>query len=123
MSDQKSYQGSCHCGQVKYSVSLSPPLEQQDVIQCNCSICSRNGYLFVYSKAADLQSEHSDSALKEYRFASKNYPHYFCTTCGTSLYAKGSAPDGGELVAVNVRTINDVDIKALKFKEIDGRKV
>ncbi|THC92009.1 hypothetical protein EYZ11_008508 [Aspergillus tanneri] len=122
MSDQKSYQGSCHCGQVKYSVSLSPPLEQQDVIQCNCT------YSSIYSPITELAKLISSDRLdlqqkREYRFASKNYPHYFCTTCGTSLYAKGSAPDGGELVAVNVRTINDVDIKALKFKEIDGRKV
>ena len=44
------YSGSCHCGRFKYSVTQSPPLTDPscEVMDCNCSICSRNGYLFLY---------------------------------------------------------------------------
>ncbi|PIG85370.1 hypothetical protein AARAC_002767 [Aspergillus arachidicola] len=38
MAETKSYAGSCHCGQVKYSFSLSPPIEEQEVVQCNCRL-------------------------------------------------------------------------------------
>lgn len=34
------YNGSCHCGAVMYSV-LTKPLEEQEVMCCNCSSCSR----------------------------------------------------------------------------------
>lgn len=45
MSDQKeqaaelkTYHGSCHCGNAKFSVQLAPITT---VFACNCSICSR----------------------------------------------------------------------------------
>jgi hypothetical protein len=47
---KKTYDASCHCGAFRYSVAVSPPLDDPDatVMECNCSICVCNGYLFVY---------------------------------------------------------------------------
>jgi hypothetical protein len=44
------YKASCHCGAFSYSVTASPPLNGPNatVLECNCSICTRNGYLFIY---------------------------------------------------------------------------
>ena len=36
------HQGGCHCGRVRFDV-LAP--EVITVSQCNCSICSKSGYL------------------------------------------------------------------------------
>jgi hypothetical protein len=36
----KIYNGSCHCGAVSYTVK-SKPLEEMEIISCNCSLCSR----------------------------------------------------------------------------------
>lgn len=41
------YNASCHCGYIRFAVTLSPPLEEQRVLDCNCSICRRMGYLLV----------------------------------------------------------------------------
>lgn len=38
--DQKIYNGNCHCGAVTYAVKTTP-LEEQKVMNCNCSLCSR----------------------------------------------------------------------------------
>ena len=38
------HKGSCHCGKVAYEVETD--LEQ--VIECNCSICRRKGYLLTF---------------------------------------------------------------------------
>jgi hypothetical protein len=38
--DQKIYNGNCHCGAVAYAVKTKP-LEEQKVMSCNCSLCSR----------------------------------------------------------------------------------
>ncbi|KAI4957330.1 hypothetical protein J4E86_005804 [Alternaria arbusti] len=51
----QTYAASCHCGSVQYSVLLSPPLAQWKVVSCNCSICTRNGYLLVYPERSQLQ--------------------------------------------------------------------
>ena len=43
MADVKTYTGSCHCGNVRFEVSTDFKM----VLQCNCSICSRLGYLLT----------------------------------------------------------------------------
>jgi hypothetical protein len=48
--DEKSsgtYKAGCHCGYIKFSVTLTPPLRQTKVLNCNCSACTRFGYLLV----------------------------------------------------------------------------
>lgn len=32
------YEGQCHCGKVKFSVKLSPPVEEGVVTSCNCML-------------------------------------------------------------------------------------
>ncbi|KAL4902714.1 hypothetical protein BDW74DRAFT_180416 [Aspergillus multicolor] len=113
------YRGNCHCGTVKFSFKLSALLEELEVVSCNCSICTKNGYLMVYPKASDTKRDHEEDAVKEYRFASKQFPHYFCVTCGTSVYAKG--PEGSDIMAVNARTLEGIDVEKLKLKKVDGR--
>ena len=41
------YDAGCHCGYIKFSLTLSPPLPEYKVLDCNCSICRRNGYLLI----------------------------------------------------------------------------
>ena len=41
------YECGCHCGFVKFAMTLSPPLPEYEVMQCNCSACTRFGYLLV----------------------------------------------------------------------------
>ncbi|OGM45136.1 hypothetical protein ABOM_006640 [Aspergillus bombycis] len=58
MAEVESYAGSCHCGQVKYSFSLSPPIEEQEVVQCNClSLWIRAGPpLFLHIIALNVRT-------------------------------------------------------------------
>jgi hypothetical protein len=49
--------------------------------------------------------------------------HYFCPTCGTSCFAKSADPEYyPDYLAVNVRTFEGVDLKALKLKHVDGKR-
>ena len=36
--------GGCHCGRVRFEVQAPAKL---DVLDCNCSICSKTGYLHL----------------------------------------------------------------------------
>lgn len=49
---ETTYNGNCHCGALQYSIVLPRPLEEKpsQVASCNCSICTRNGYLLVHPK-------------------------------------------------------------------------
>ncbi|GFF34542.1 centromere protein V [Aspergillus udagawae] len=124
MSNQKSYTANCHCGNVKLSFSTSPPIEEADVISCNCSICNINGYMLTFVPTSKVTFETDKDAVTEYRFATRNYPHYFCRTCGTSVYVQCTAPGKEDQpTGINVRTIQGLDIKALKIREYDGKNL
>ncbi|KAF2873197.1 Mss4-like protein [Massariosphaeria phaeospora] len=105
-SDMQEYDALCHCGTVRYTVTLSPPLAKQKVVSCNCSICSRNGYLLVYPLREQLSVKSGEDALKSYSFGIKRNLHKFCGKCGSSVLfdprmaEHGEAPD---LLGVNVR--------------------
>lgn len=45
------YTGSCHCGQVAFTVEG----ELAQAIECNCSHCSRKGYLLWFVPRAGLR--------------------------------------------------------------------
>ena len=83
-SELQTYKSSCHCGKVRLQARL-PPLTETHICNCNCSICTKNGYLLVYPKREDVTFLSGEDNLTQYRFASKLKPHMFCKTCGTSL--------------------------------------
>ncbi|KAJ4343199.1 hypothetical protein N0V87_000421 [Didymella glomerata] len=128
MSDTKSpsqtYKASCHCGAFAYDVTTTP-LHQEgtEVVRCNCSICTRNGYLLIYvpdDQVTFTKGQFED--FKSYTFASHSVAHYFCPTCGSSCMARSIQPGFFEGVkVVNVRLFEDLDLEKLKYKEMDGR--
>lgn len=44
---RKTYEAGCHCGYIKFAVTLSPPLPETKPLNCDCSACRRFGYLLV----------------------------------------------------------------------------
>lgn len=102
------YNASCHCGAVQYDVDLSPPLREWKVVSCNCSICSRNGYLLVYPERKYLHVKSGEEALKDYSFGPKKVLHKFCGGCGSSVFFDprmkkfGESPPAPDLMGVNV---------------------
>ena len=44
----------CHCGAVRFTVTLKYPFPKYEINKCNCSICTKNGYLLVYPPRKDV---------------------------------------------------------------------
>ncbi len=63
------YEANCHCGTIKYAIKL-PPLESMEIMSCNCSICTKNGYLNVYPKRKDIVFEEGEGGMKVCPFRS-----------------------------------------------------
>lgn len=118
MSETKQYAGSCHCGKVRYSVSLdlSAP-----TTTCNCSICGRSGALLAFVPAAQFKLERGEDALTDYQFNKKVIHHLFCSSCGIRSFARGKGPDGSDVVAINARCLEGVDPAELNVRQYDGR--
>ncbi len=58
------YKGSCHCGQISFEVEGS--LEQ--AMECNCSHCSRKGYLFWFVPRPQFKLNTPEEDLVTYTF-------------------------------------------------------
>lgn len=118
MSDDKTYQGSCHCGKVRYEVDLDL---SGRIISCNCSICSRSGTLLTFVPAAKFKLLSGEENLTDYQFNKKHLHHWFCRTCGIKSFASGAGPDGTQMRAVNIRCLEGVDLGSLKVTPFDGK--
>ena len=105
----KTYNGSCHCGAIKYTVTLDEALAPEgkgQITKCNCSICHNHGYLNVYPKREDVVwIGDSEAKLKEYFFGQKRKAHRFCPVCSSSVMIDFQNADWERLrpfVAINV---------------------
>ncbi|KAI1456172.1 hypothetical protein F4805DRAFT_246891 [Annulohypoxylon moriforme] len=117
------YEAGCHCGFIKFSVTLSPPLPEIEILNCNCSACTHLGYLLVYPQVKDVVW-HNDGRKRcaSYRFNSKKMDQMFCPKCGTSL---GIDFEGffkeRDIYGISVRTFYDINLDDLKYKKGDGK--
>ncbi|KAF2465930.1 uncharacterized protein BDR25DRAFT_81122 [Lindgomyces ingoldianus] len=121
--DAQTYDATCHCGTVKYSVTLTPPLPKWKVCSCNCSICARNGYLLVYPLREQLKVTSGEDALKSYSFGRKMNQHKFCTNCGSSVFFDPRMKEQGynlDLLGINVRMFKGVSLDELNLVKFDG---
>jgi|SRR5579859_2747786 len=113
------YQGSCHCGKVAYAVDG----EAQEATECNCSICSRRGYLLWFVPESQFRLKTPEADLSYYTFNTHRIRHYFCPTCGSAVFGKGAGKDGKIMVAVNLRCLPDLDLGTVKRKFFDGKRL
>jgi hypothetical protein len=44
LAEGRTYAGGCHCGNVKFEVTM----DLKEVMECNCSICSKTGALLTF---------------------------------------------------------------------------
>lgn len=108
----KTYYGNCHCGAFKFNIRIP---ELTSATECNCSICFKKAYKWVFPGPDCFTIEKGDGILKEYEFGKKTMAHKFCGICGTGVQGlRHNAPPGMD-IGVNVRALRDVDVDALKL--------
>lgn len=112
--------GGCHCGKVRYEAQLDLT---QPVLECNCSICQGNGLLLAFVPETGMHIESGEDALTEYRFNKEKIAHLFCSTCGIECFGRAKNESGVTTYAVNVRTIDDIDLSTLTRKPFDGKSM
>ena len=117
MAESATYTGGCHCGRVRYEAEA----DLGHVISCNCSICQKHGLLLTFVPASQFKLLSGGDALRDYQFARKQVHHLFCQSCGVESFGRGAKPDGTEMVAINVRCLDGVDLAELQPTPVDGR--
>lgn len=116
----KTYQGSCHCGAVRYEVDLDLAA---GTTRCNCTFCrkARNWGARVAPGAFRLLS--GEDVLTDYaRGPEIHLP--FCSRCGVRPFGHGDLPElGGAFVTIQVGSLDDApdeDLVAAPIQYCDG---
>lgn len=119
MSEQSlvTHRGGCHCGRVRFEV-LAPA--KVTVSDCNCSMCSKSGYLHLIVRAAHFKLLSGQEALTTYTFNTGTARHLFCSVCGIkSFYVPRSHPDG---FSINARCLDPGTLEEMSVRATNGRE-
>ena len=109
------YEGGCHCGAVRFRVTV----ERDEAVECNCSVCTKKGFLHVIVPAADFELLSGADRITTYRFNTGVAKHTFCRTCGIHpFYTPRSHPDQ---IDVNARCLDGDVIDRFTVTPFDGR--
>jgi hypothetical protein len=109
------FTGSCHCKAVKFEIDCANDVEVED---CNCSICSKTGFLHLILPLTRFTLIQGHDALTTYTFNSGVAKHTFCKICGVKpFYVPRSNPDG---IDVNINCL-DSRPKSIRIVKFDGQ--
>lgn len=114
MSAAETFEGGCHCGAVRFRVRIATFA----ALDCNCSICSRKGFLHLIVSPEDFELVRGEESLCTYTFQTGVAKHRFCRSCGIHpFYTPRSHPDR---VDVNVRCLDSAPISRFRIEPFDG---
>lgn len=112
------HHGSCHCGAVRFEVTLDALRGSQ----CNCSICTKLGAFNTIVKPAAFRLVAGEDALSSYTFRTEMARRYFCSRCGVAMFGRGHLEVlGGDFVSVSLRALDDIDLLDAECVYWDGR--
>lgn len=109
------YTGSCHCQAIRFEVEAPEVIEAN---RCNCSICSKAGFLHLIVPLDNFTLLSGKDYLTTYSFNTHVAKHTFCKVCGIKpFYTPRSNPDG---IDINVNCL-DTKPDSIVVTEFDGQ--
>ena len=103
-SDPVTLNGSCHCGAVKFTTTLTEGFASAR--RCTCSICRMRGAVAVTSTPANFRIIQGEDKLATYRFNTGVAEHHFCSDCG--IYTHHKRRSNESQLGVNVACLEGV---------------
>ena len=116
----KTYQGSCHCGAVRFEADLDLT---QPTYRCNCSICRRSRFWAAVAREGGVRILAGESELTQYLFHSRKNQHYFCRHCGVRPFGIGTETPMGKMYGVNIGCLEGVteeELSRIPITYVDG---
>jgi hypothetical protein len=103
-SDPVTLNGACHCGAVRFTVTLTEGFASAR--RCTCSICRMRGAVAVTSTPEAFRITRGEDKLATYRFNTGTAEHHFCTVCG--IYTHHKRRSNPDQIGVNVACLEGV---------------
>jgi hypothetical protein len=103
-SDPLTLNGACHCGAVRFTVTLTEGFASAR--RCTCSICRMRGAVAVTSTPEAFRITQGEDRLATYRFNTRVAEHHFCSLCG--IYTHHKRRSNPNQLGVNVACLQGV---------------
>jgi len=105
--------GGCHCGAIRFEAHVQ---KAPELLDCNCSICARTGFLHLIVPHPDFTLVHGEDDLTSYRFGSGQADHLFCSHCGVKCFYQPRSHPNSWSVNYNCLDVgHDLTPKIIKF--------
>ncbi len=109
------FEGGCHCGAVRFRIEV----EKLEAIDCNCSMCTKKGFLHLIVPPERFTLLRGEDVLSTYTFNTGIAKHLFCKVCGIhSFYRPRSHPDCFD---VNLRCLDGNVLDQFSIEPFDGQ--
>jgi hypothetical protein len=107
-------QGSCHCGNIRFTLDWLPDPLEIPARACGCSFCVKHGGVWTSCPEGKLRVTLRDPGrVSRYEFGTKTADFHVCTICGVAPVAT-SAIEGRIHAVVSVNAFDDVETSRLK---------
>ncbi len=106
--------GSCHCGNITFSLDWRPEPAEIPARACSCSFCLKHGGLWTSCPMGSLRITIRQPALvSRYSFGTRTAEFQVCSSCGV-VPVVTSRIDGRLYAVVSVNAFQDVNPVLLK---------
>jgi len=106
--------GSCHCGNITFSLDWRPEPAEIPARACSCSFCLKHGGLWTSCPTGSLRITIRQPGLaSRYSFGTRTAEFHVCSSCGV-VPVVTSRIDGRLYAVVSVNAFQDVDPALLK---------
>lgn len=108
-------EGTCHCGAVQIVLPSAPT----ELLQCNCSLCRKTGWIGAYYHPDSVAVSARDGVLRRYEQGDRTITAWHCAKCGpmTHWTPLAAPPDR---MGVNMRMFEPGDWQHLPIRKVDG---
>ena len=107
-------QGSCHCGNIAFTLTWEPDPAQIPARACDCTFCVKHGGVWTSNPNGKLRVVVKDPALvSKYSFGTGTAVFHICSRCG-AVPVVTSRIDGATYAVVSVNAFDNVDPALLK---------
>jgi hypothetical protein len=104
--NQYEHRGSCHCGNLRWTLHSALSLAQLPVRTCGCSFCRKHGLLTTSDPRGEMEFGLTNpAAVLRYRFETGTADFVICGRCG--VYVGAQMEEAGRCYAIaNLRTLD-----------------
>ncbi len=107
------FEGSCHCGAVKLSITDPPGT----LTECNCSVCRQLGVRWAYYHPDQVRLT---GETRPYAWGDRMLEFHHCPECGCTTHWQSTTPVRAARMAVNARLFDPAEMDGIRIRRFDG---